>query len=214
MIKVISRTGLRRNVLHCNYSIEQKVMLTDFVSCGNPTPPVPTELILVRHCLFCCGWTFCRHVVNSPLFVLLYLCRFVPTKFNRRMKEIVREIESLVLGIIKKRMKATESITDDLLGLLLESNSKEMKQNGSKSGMNIEEVIEECKLFYFAGQETTSSLLVWTMILLSKHEDWQDRARDEVLQVFGKGKPDYQELNHLKIVSSKQICRCYSDFAH
>ncbi|KAL1560601.1 cytochrome P450 CYP72A219-like protein [Salvia divinorum] len=127
--------------------------------------------------------------------------RFVPTKFNRRMKEIVTEMESLVHGIINRRMKATESSTDDLLGLLLESNSKEMKLNGDESGMSIEEVIGECKLFYFAGQETTSALLVWTMILLSKHEDWQVRARDEVQQIFGRGKPDYQELNHLKIVN-------------
>ncbi|XP_057792347.1 cytochrome P450 CYP72A219-like [Salvia miltiorrhiza] len=127
--------------------------------------------------------------------------RFVPTKFNSRMKELATEIRSLVLGIIKKRMNAAEGSADDLLGLLLESNLKEMKQHGNESGMSIEEVMEECKLFYFAGQETTSSLLVWTMILLSKHDDWQARARDEVLQVFGRGKPDYQELNHLKTVN-------------
>nr|AJD25170.1 cytochrome P450 CYP72A329 [Salvia miltiorrhiza] len=129
---------------------------------------------------------------------------WLPTKNNRRLKEIVAEVESRVLGIINKRMKAMEAgepSMDDLLGILLESNAKEMREHGNASGMTIEEVMEECKVFYFAGQETSASLLVWTMILLSKHQDWQDRARDEVLQVFGKGKPDYQELNQLKIMN-------------
>ncbi|XP_047940247.1 cytochrome P450 CYP72A219-like [Salvia hispanica] len=142
-----------------------------------------------------------KHIMEAHRSVHIPGYRFLPTRFNRRMKETKSEIESILLGMIKKRLKAMEEETysNDLLGLLLESNFKEHGNDGL--GMSIEEVIEECKLFYFAGHETTASLLVWMMILLSKHGEWQDRARDEVLQVFGRAKPNFQELNHLKIVS-------------
>jgi len=123
------------------------------------------------------------------------------------MKAIDKEIKASLMDIInnkEKALKAGEATKNDLLGILLESNHKEIQEHGNNKnvGMNIEDVIGECKLFYFAGQETTSSLLVWTMILLSMYPDWQTRAREEVLQVFGNQKPDFDGLNHLKIVSS------------
>ncbi|CAI0409317.1 unnamed protein product [Linum tenue] len=111
--------------------------------------------------------------------------RFVPTKLNTRMKQVHKEIQEAIQEIINKREKAMRMgevvSNNDLLGLLMESNN-----NSGKNGrMTLEDVIEECKLFYFAGQETTSAVLVWTMILLSKYPVWQERARHEVLHVFG-----------------------------
>ena len=122
------------------------------------------------------------------------------------MKKIDNELRSILKKIINKRVRAMEegeSSEDDLLGVLLDSNFKEIQRLGNKrnSGMSVEDVIAECKLFYFAGQETTGITLTWTMVMLSKHPEWQDRAREEVLSVFGKHKPEFERLNELKIVS-------------
>ena len=63
------------------------------------------------------------------------------------------------------------------------------------------DVMEECKLFYFAGTETTAVLLTWTIVVLSMHPEWQDQARDEVLEVFGQNNPDLSGVSRLKVVS-------------
>ena len=117
------------------------------------------------------------------------------------MKQIAKEVNDSIGEIIRTRLNALrtgEASDDDMLSLLLESSSQETDK---EFGMTTKEIVEECKLFYFAGQETTAVLLVWTMILLSMYPDWQEHAREEVLQHFGTNIPDFDGLNRLRIVS-------------
>ncbi|KNA12752.1 hypothetical protein SOVF_123110 [Spinacia oleracea] len=135
--------------------------------------------------------------------------RYIPTARNRRFQDVEDQIHTALRAIINKRKNEIEAggaVKPDLLGILMDSNSKEIQQavgnnKNQQVGMNLDEVIDECKLFYFAGQETTSVLLVWTLVLLSKHQDWQSRAREEVLQTFGDNVPDFEGLSHLKTVT-------------
>ncbi|XP_010465356.1 PREDICTED: cytochrome P450 72A13-like [Camelina sativa] len=134
--------------------------------------------------------------------------RFLPTKNNMRMWQINREVKSRLKEIIMKRqraMEAREAPKNDLLGILLESNSGD-------HGMSIDDVVEECRLFHFAGQETTAVLLVWTMIMLSHYKQWQEQAREEILEVIGKNnKPNFDALSRLKIMSMilNEVLRLY-----
>ncbi|KAL2905707.1 Cytochrome P450 72A11 [Bienertia sinuspersici] len=82
---------------------------------------------------------------------------YIPTVRNRRFKEVGDQLHTSLCVIVKKRkdaIEAGEGVNDDLLGILLDSNL------GIGILMNLQEVIDECKLFYLAGQETTSILLV------------------------------------------------------
>ncbi|AET02541.2 cytochrome P450 family 72 protein [Medicago truncatula] len=123
-----------------------------------------------------------RHT-NNPLWGLL------ATTTKTKMKEIDREIHDSLEGIIEKREKALkngETTNDDLLGILLQSNHAEKQGHGNSKniGMTTQDVIDECKLFYLAG-----------------YPEWQARAREEVLQVFGNQNPNNEGLSQLKIVT-------------
>ncbi|KAI3859921.1 hypothetical protein MKX03_006984 [Papaver bracteatum] len=110
--------------------------------------------------------------------------RFLPTKKNRRRMKLDSRIRAMFRELINKKEQAIRNKKSrfyDLLGLLLQCNVC----------MTMEEVTEECKLFYFTGQDTTSTWLTWTMI----------KAREEVIRICGKNTPQFESLALLKTVT-------------
>ncbi|ONK63138.1 uncharacterized protein A4U43_C07F11800 [Asparagus officinalis] len=101
-----------------------------------------------------------------------------------------------LFNIIQNRLNSKVSgYGDDLLGLMIESAHK---QKGM--GLNTDEIIDECKTFFFAGHATTSHMLAWTMFLLSINRKWQDKLREEVVRECGTEIPNSENISKLKLV--------------
>ncbi|TVU37671.1 hypothetical protein EJB05_10999, partial [Eragrostis curvula] len=145
---------------------------------------------------------------------------YLPTKQNRRVWKLDKEVRSTLMRIIRTRLaaKGKAGYGHDLLGLMLEACAPE--RDGDPKLLSMDEIVDECKTFFFAGQETTSHLLTWAMFLLSTHPEWQDRLREEVLRECG-GRdglhrtPTHDMLNKLKQVNLflLETLRLYSPLA-
>lgn len=99
--------------------------------------------------------------------------------------------------LIEKNGRSLEN-TKSLLALLMCPYTS--NEDGTEYRLDIEEIIDECKTFYFAGKETTANLLTWTLVVLASHQDWQARARDEVLTTCN-GLPTAKDISNFKTVS-------------
>ena len=124
------------------------------------------------------------------------------------------------MKVIDERMKnwdsekMLENGPKDLLGLMIQASMKESMKRTMTTGFNsvlsppitVHDIAEECKSFFFAGEQTTSNLLTWTTVLLAMHPQWQVLARDEVLKVCGPHDiPTKDDVSKLKMVTPPSL---------
>ncbi|KAL1826971.1 hypothetical protein ACET3Z_005383 [Daucus carota] len=128
---------------------------------------------------------------------------FSKSKDDIRSEKLEQEIYDSIVRIMERRKKEcgmhgeVGSFGTDLLGSLM----KAMIDSDQDKRITIQDVVDECKTFYVAGQETTSTLLSWAVFLLGSHTDWQEKARQEVFNLFGKEHPHSDGIARLKIVN-------------
>ncbi|CAN1289041.1 Cytochrome P450 CYP749A22 [Linum perenne] len=115
-------------------------------------------------------------------------------------QRLERGIKDLIIRMVQEREDAAANgncgYGSDFLGLLVKSYHDESKE------VSINNVVDECKTFYVAGQHPTNFLLSWAVYLLSVHTNWQEEARNEVVSQFGwDGVPDADGISKLKVLS-------------
>jgi cytochrome P450 family 6 len=92
----------------------------------------------------------------------------------------------------------------DFLQLLIDlKNNKLAEDEGYKHDGNtltIDEIAAQCFVFFIAGFETSSTTMTFAMYELSKHQELQDKVRDEVNAVLAKhgGKITYEAIQDMK----------------
>ena len=117
---------------------------------------------------------------------------WVPTPTNRRFRKGLREIRSVVDGVVAARKAEGEAgVTDDMLGLMLAARDA----NGDR--LTDAEVTDQVLVFLLAGHDTTATTLACTLGELARRPDWQQRLRDELTRELGDRRATAQDLPRL-----------------
>ncbi|CAN1838743.1 Cytochrome P450 CYP749A22 [Linum perenne] len=110
-----------------------------------------------------------------------------------RLQEAIRVA---IIKLIRKR-EGRCCYGSDFLGSLLNA----FHDSDMSRKISVDDLIDECKSFYVGGHETIASSLTWTVFLLAVHTEWQDMAREEVVEMFDHKSPCLDGVARLKIMT-------------
>ncbi|KAK6912339.1 Cytochrome P450 [Dillenia turbinata] len=122
---------------------------------------------------------------KGSLFIGIPGLSSIPTKTNKEIWRLEKEINDMILELVKEKNEGTRNEKDkNLLQKIVEG-----ARNCADGGLVLEStldkfIVDNTKNLYFAGHETTGVTLAWALMLLASHPEWQNRARAELTMVI------------------------------
>lgn len=143
----------------------------------------------------------------NPFLYSDFIFRISPTGF--KFRSLCGYVHRIADDIIRTRREALKTNTPskrkykDFLDILL------LAKDEDGLGLSDKEVRAEVDTFLFAGHDTTSSALSWTLYQLAKHQDIQERCRREIDDIF-KDKSD-DEVAWSDLSKMEYLTRCIKE---
>ncbi|KAL6190188.1 hypothetical protein ACLB2K_036586 [Fragaria x ananassa] len=127
------------------------------------------------------------------LFTSEVICRTAFGSSYLEGENIVQNIMKLSVFLVKNSftvrfpgLSKFVKTNDEIESENIEKGIRAHRGTNDKERISVDDLVDEWKTFYFSGQETTNN--------------WQDKARKEVMQIFGKQTPDPDGLTKLKTI--------------
>lgn len=95
----------------------------------------------------------------------------------KRHLDLAQENNAIIQGIIEERVNSNVEV-NDLLNMLLET-----RYEDTGEGMPIAQLIDEIKILFIAGHETTANALTFTLYLLGSNPTVQKKVFDEITSI-------------------------------
>ena len=133
----------------------------------------------------------CMDVLQRSAIALDVFPAWMPTPLHTRTNRALRDLDELILAMIKSRRDhsaATNHEATDLLGHLLANDALSERQ-----------LRDELVTLFLAGHETTALALTWTWWLLAQHPAWEQKLHDELDRVLDGRPPDIKDLEALDV---------------
>jgi len=110
--------------------------------------------------------------------------------------QLAEENNRIIRGIIEERV-ASKNEVNDLLNMLLET-----RYEDTGEAMSIEQLIDEIKILFIAGHETTANALTFTLQLLGNHADVQQKVFEEILKVESESDDVVEQLQKMTYINA------------
>lgn len=110
-----------------------------------------------------------------------------------KQHEVLRdEADAIIRHYIEERRLSTEEHAD-LLQMLMEA-----RYEDTGEGMTDQQLIDEVKILFVAGHDTSSNALAWAWYLLTQHPQALEKVREEVKAVIGKRPATFDNIMRLE----------------
>ncbi|EPS58338.1 hypothetical protein M569_16477, partial [Genlisea aurea] len=143
--------------------------------------------------------------------------RHIPNKRNLEIRKLAREVDKMVLEVIRSRSNEDDDDKNLLRTILLAAAENYEDENGRPATIDKNRfVVDNCKNMYLAGHETVAISSSWCLMILAAYPDWQARVRDEVLEVCGSEVPTADMLRKMKLLTMviQETLRLYPPVAY
>lgn len=132
--------------------------------------------------------------------------QWVPFAARRRSKENAKELDRIVMDLVRKR-RASGTLGDDLLSRLLAARD----ESDPTRGMDDQQLRDELITLFLAGHETTANALCWTLLLLAEHPEVDAKLFAEVQKVVGERSAKLEDVAALTYTDAvlKESMRVY-----
>jgi cytochrome P450 len=143
------------------------------------------------------SWDIAAAMMNIPGWL------WYPGKLSRRRAG--HALRSAVAAILARRREAGLE-GDDLLARLARAKDPE-----TGAPMSEKQLVDNLVTFLAAGHETTAKALTWTLYLLARAPQWQERVKTEIETVVGKSPVEARHLDQLIVTRMvlKEAMRLY-----
>lgn len=138
--------------------------------------------------------TFFRWSISPPLL------RRLPTPGNLRFTKAINRLKGTVAGLIAARRAEGSAATDhgDLLSSMI--GAGDSAPDGD-AGFCDEELVDQVLQFFIAGGETTAGALVWSLDLIGRHPEIEERLLAEADAVVGGEPLEYRHVAELDLAT-------------
>lgn len=110
--------------------------------------------------------------------------------------QLAEENNRIIQDIIEERIASKEEV-NDLLNMLLET-----RYEDTGEGMSVRQLVDEIKVLFIAGHETTANALTFTLCLLGRNLDIQQKVFDEIIKIQSETVDIVEQLQKMTYINA------------